>query len=426
MEIIVGDVHGSIEQFLYPFYSNGFYDSVKKFNNELIFEHLDLHNNRIIFTGDIFYKGNDDVIIANTLSKLLLERNDIEWLLGNRDLLVFAKCFIQDLKLNESSYSFKESPFCASEYASESSSKQFLREDSKEDFKNDFRNGSESRFEKLNKNNIRRLVTEKRIKVITRLKNNILVSHAAITQEGINELKQVIDLKDISSVFNDDVLIELENESIDNYKYNTESSLESSIRNNNKSNSNTNSESNSKANSKNDSEINSLNNFKNSFKNNSIEFNSLEDLNNIFTDVNNIILYCTKLKIFYNKHIFEAIEESVIGHETFINEYPKEALSKIQKYNEWLTDEYISMNVQCKEDRMTQFLLSNVHYNDIEIFTNIHHTDCNCYKYKNPCCFCLSEVNKNEFKWIFLGNDKKFDFEMIEYEGRKYKCINSE
>ena len=395
MEIIVGDVHGSIEQFLYPFYSNGFYDSANKVNNEIVFEHLDLHNNRIIFIGDIFYKGIDDITIANTLSKLVLERNDIEWILGNRDLLIFAKCFIDDLQFNESYYSFKDSPF--SDIKSNSKDN-ISKTDSKDNLSNETK---EARFNKLNKNNIKRLILEHRVKIITRLKNNILVSHAAITQDGINELKYVLDTKDISNVINPEVLIN--NSSKGSLK---DASKDDNLKDIYKSS--------------------TVSKTISAFKNNSIEFNNIEDLNYIFTDVNNIILYCLQLKIFWNKHIFEAIEESVIGHETFINEYPEEAINKIQKYGTWLTDEYISMNIQCKNDRMNQFLLTKVHYNGIEINTNIHHTDCNCYKYKNPCCFAVvydNNTSNNSYKWMFLGADKEFKYKMINYEDRQYKVL---
>ena len=337
MEILIGDVHGSLKQFLYPFYSNGFYDNVIIKNNEIIFEHLNLHGNKLIFVGDIFYKGEHDCIIANTLSKLILDNYEIEWLLGNRDLIVFAKLFkenleIDDIEIDDTSHSYKDSPFL-------------------------------NRYDSLNKERLKRLIIEKRIKVITRLKNNLLVSHAAITQNGFNELKNILETRIINNI----------NPDIKNIKQLTLT------------------------------------------KNNQLD--SIEDLNIIFNDVDNINLYCSRLEIFWNKHIFEAIEECIIGHETFINEYPKEAIVKIQKYGIWLTDEYISMNVQCKQDRIKQFLLKEVHYGDIIIKTNIHHIDCNCFD--NPCCFIL-----NDNKWSYSGPDDKLSFSNYEFNERVYKVLS--
>ena len=333
MEIVIGDIHGSIHQFVFPFTSHGFATGFNIKNNEIEFEELDLHGYRLIFLGDIFYKGEYDCIIANTLSRLILDNYEIEWLLGNRDLIVFAKLFKENLEIDDTSHSYKDSPFI-------------------------------DRYNSLNKERLKRLIIEKKLKVITRLKNNILVSHAAITQKGFNELKNILETKIINNINPD-------------------------IRN-----------------------INQLTLTKDN------QLDSIEDLNNIFNDIDNINLYCSHLEIFWNKHIFESIEESIIGHETFINEYPKNAIVKIQKYGIWLTDEYISMNVQCKQDRIKQFLLKEVHYGDIIIKTNIHHIDCNCFD--NPCCFIL-----NNNKWSYSGQDDKLSFSDYEFNGRTYKVIST-
>ena len=434
MEILVGDVHGSIKQFLYPFYSNGFCDGMTMKNNEIVLENLNLHGNRIIFIGDIFYKNENDVIIANTLSKMILDGFNIDWILGNRDLLVFWEIFkgsFNSQSLNESikgsfnDQSLKEQPNeTLNETINETvngepnetfnetlkgnhmgtinvepnetfnetlnvESNETLNDQLNKSIKgsfNDSINGSfnetlkgtidphshsfkdspfYNRFGKINKERLKRLILERKLKVVTRLKNNLLVSHAAITQDGINEIKQVFETGIVP--VNPEV------------KINKELTIKKNI-----------------------------------------QFDSLEDLNEIFMDVDNIDLYCSFLKIFWNKHIFEGIEESVIGHETFINEYPKEAIPKVQKYGTWLTDEYISMNIQSKNDRIKQFLLTEVHYEGNPIKTNLHHIDCNCSSYENPCYFAL----KNN-KWIFNGNDIELTFNEYTFNGRTWKVLGN-
>lgn len=444
MEILVGDVHGSIKQFLYPFYSNGFCDGMTIKNNEIVLENLNLHGNRIIFIGDIFYKNENDVIIANTLSKMILDGFNIDWILGNRDLLVFWEIFnggsfnshpnesikgtfndslnetfnetfndslnkslkgdhnktindsikgtlnetLKEQLNGEHEISFDET--IKGDHNGEQNKsingeqnetiKGTLNENQNESFNVDHNGRSlkgtidthshsfkdspfYNRFGKINKERLKRLILERKLKVVTRLKNNLLVSHAAITQDGINEIKQVFETGIVP--VNPEV------------KINKELTIKKNI-----------------------------------------QFDSLEDLNEIFMDVDNIDLYCSFLKIFWNKHIFEGIEESVIGHETFINEYPKEAIPKVQKYGTWLTDEYISMNIQSKNDRIKQFLLTEVHYEGNPIKTNLHHIDCNCSSYENPCYFAL----KNN-KWIFNGNDIELTFNEYTFNGRTWKVL---
>ena len=423
MEILVGDVHGSLKQFLYPFYANGFYDSFTIKNNEIIFEHLDLHGSRIIFIGDIFYKGNADCIIANTLSRMILNNEGngkIEWILGNRDLLPFAKVFDDSIELNPSAHSWRDSPFNSSRRPFNLSHETFKgsslknsQKKSKKSFKNlsrsiqtDFEGGfpgdSRCDFEKLNRSRMKRLITEKKIKVVTRLKNNMLVSHAPLNQESLDELKEILDNGFFTNINPDLDLKKLP----DRMKIKTGN-----------------------------------------------QFDSIDDLNQIFTDSENINLFCSFLKMFWNKHVFEAVEESVVGHEVFINEYPKEAIEKVQKYGNWLTDEYISMNILSNSDRMKQFSLTEVHFQGSSIKTNLHHIDCNGSK--NPCYFALvsksserlersetektdsektskssektekTETSSEKLKWIFNGSpDDQFHFESFEFNGRKWKVLS--
>ena len=337
MEIIIGDIHGSLKQFLYPFYSKGLCSDIDMKENRIEFLNLDLKDTKLIFTGDIFYGQDDDCIIANTLAYLCLKYDNIEWLLGNRDLLVFAKILKPTIKINELAFSYKKSPF--------------------------------KRFEQINTELLKSALLSKRIKVITRMKNGMLVSHAAITQEGINELKEVLDSQSIVSVMNDEVVIETD---------------------------------------MNDVYIPITN-----------SFDCLEDLNDIFTKIENVPLFMTKLKIFWNKHIFNAIEECVIGHETFINEYPEEAIEKILKFGSWLTDEYCSMNVQCQDDRAKQFGLKTVNYKTIDIPTNIHHVDCNTTIYDLPCFFSFENG-----EWYFNGGDEELKFKIIRKDGVIWKVID--
>ena len=330
MEIVVGDVHGCLKQFLYPFFAKGLCEDAHISHNEIVFEKLDLHDARIIFCGDIFYRRPEDCIIANTLARLVLEHENIEWLLGNHDVTVFAKIIDPTIEMNKNAHGYSESPF--------------------------------ERFAEINRERLLNALTSKRIKVVTRLKNNMLVSHAAINQEAVNELKHILDIQDVLEVFNPE--------------------------------------------------------FK-TLKNNWIPvnpFDHLEDLNDIFTNTANLPLFQSKLKIFWNKRIFNAVEECVIGHEVFANEYPKEAYPKIQKFGSWLTDEYMSMNVQCQEDRAKQFLLKSVNYLDAEITVNVHHTDCNATKYENPCFFVLEDD-----VWYFNGGLEIMNYEIVEINGHKWK-----
>ena len=322
--MFIGDIHGSLKQFLAPF--------IGRCDPELGQTEVELSNlyiddiEKIFFMGDIFY-GPDDCIIANTLSKLILEHENIEWILGNRDLLVFGKVLNPEIEINQASYSYKKSPFF------------------------------DKRFETVLDHGLLRAVLKSgRVKIVSKF-DKYLISHAAITEDGLEELRNVRSLIDI---WNPEVILPRNLPSF------------------------------------------------------TFQFESIEELNQLI-DVP--FFFFTKLKIIWNKRVFNAIQESIIGHEVFINEYPKEAFEKIQKFGSWLTDEFISMHVQCQEDRLKQFLLSEVHYQDSEIKTNIHHTDCNGQE--NPCFF---ELKNGE--WIFNSGDETFKFEMVNFKGRDYKVIS--
>lgn len=333
MTIVVGDIHGSIKQFAFPILSNGFADKIElneELNElELVNVHID---KRMIFIGDIYY-GDYDVYIGNTLARLVLNFTNVEWLIGNRDMFVFGKIFAEKLgksvTIKETSFAYNIAPF--------------------------------DRFHMINRDLILSAFATGRIKVTTRL-DNYLVSHAAITEDGIREFQNVIDMQSIEQVFNTDAAIE---------------TMELPV----------------------------------------IEYTSIDDLNSIFSKLENWPLYFAKLQIFWNHHIFTAIQDSIIGHEVFCNEYPSKALPKIQKYGSWLTDEYRTMCVYDREDRMKQFQLTEVHYNGATIKTNIKHVDCNCC-IGLPCYFMLENGKWSEYE---PDEPNPVKISTIKYKGQEWK-----
>lgn len=342
MYIFVGDVHGSLEQFMFPLENRYRKESDVKncINemNEITLNELSLDGiERLTYMGDIF-GGVFDCIIANTLARLVIEHENVEWILGNRDLVIFGKIYRPDIKNNSKHRRFKESCF------------------------------NDGRFDnQLNKSLLREALQCGRIKVVSTFKN-MLVSHAAITREGLNELRRVLELRDVRNVWSDTTEIPFDCK-IDAY-----------------------------------------------------DFNTLDDLNYIFRQPS--LLFFADLKIFKNKHVFMAIKESIIGHETFINEFQEAAIGRVRNsYGNWLTMEYTSMNAQCQLDRSQQFMLNTVHLPDgTPISTNIHHTDCNgqynpCYfKYENDSWSCMCGREKYLYKYVDAYNLKwKFITDEIKY-----------